>query len=128
MQLPDWDAADSVLTTASQSLGVMRQQHLHGLITEHELAERSFHGIITAIEDLTRILRTMEGPVPKHPWPIGTALSVPHQEIGLVLTDEATACRVRFGDGDTTVSHNACQWAWHPEPTTESLAHDAVWP
>ena len=79
--LPDFDAVEVALTHASQSLGVMRQQHRRGLITEHELAERSVQGLITAMKDLARILSTMEGPVPERPWPLGTALSMPHQGI-----------------------------------------------
>lgn len=126
--LPDFDAAEVALTTASQSLDTMRKTHRRGLITEHELAERSFHGIMTAIEGLTRTLRAMEGPVPERPWPLGTALSVLHQGIGIVIADNATECSVRLGDRDVTVPSAECEWAWHPEPSTQSIVQETPWP
>lgn len=128
--LPDFDAVEVALTNASQSLRVMRQQHRRGLITEHELAERSFQGLITAMKDLARILGTMEGPVPERPWPLGTALtlSAPHQGVGIVIADYEAECTVRCADRDVTVPSAECEWAWHPEPLTQSIAQEAVWP
>lgn len=126
--LPDFDSLEKTLTSASQSLGTLHHQHRRGLIAEHELAERSYAIILTAIENLTRILRMMEGLVPEHPWPLGTALSVPHHGIGLVVADNGTECSVRCADRDVTVPADACEWAWHPTPATQSLAQEAVWP
>ncbi|PSR31631.1 MAG: hypothetical protein C7B46_16495 [Sulfobacillus benefaciens] len=126
--LPDVDAAQTVLMTASQSLDTLRQDHRHGVITEHELAERSFHGIMTVIEDLVRILRAMEGPVPERPWPLGTALSMPHQGIGILIANDGAECTVRLGDRDVIVPSAECEWAWHPEPSTQRLAQETHWP
>ena len=126
--LPDFDAVEVALTHASQSLGVMRQQHRRGLITEHELAERSVQGLITAMKDLARILSTMEGPVPERPWPLGTALSMPHQGIGILIADYGAECAVRLGDRDVIMPSAECEWAWHPEPSTQRLAQETHWP
>lgn len=126
--LPDFDAVQETLTSALRSLDATHHQHRRGLIAEYELAERSQTVIVTAIENLTRMLRAMEGPVPEHPWPLGTTLLVPHHGIGLVIADHDTACAVRCVDGDVSVPADACQWMWHPTPLTQRLAQEAVWP